>query len=853
MFAVLRFAFLILLTLSQLNCAFFTQALSSRLNAHPRLFFSADDIPALREKAQTSHRDLWVPISEYVASLVDTSPPLIPPAEGDEDFYRDQGNQLIAMAFACVITGAEEECELTKRYLLIYASWEQWGEKNERGLGHSHMLLGNALAYDWIHSYLAPEERESIRTSIASWTQKMYEAATQPYNESWENWWRRAYLQNHFWIANSALGIAGLALFDTEAMYEQICQVSSGANVNLRTGPGTNYDTSRVLRVGEVVTIHGSGKTDADGMRWWQTADGLWVRADVVREPFNCRTESLHRVAQTWINHAIAQISRGRDILNAISDGSWHEGIPYQNYLLTLTIPFMVNVRELQNVDLLPHEYLKNFTEWRLYNLLPDGGFLLTFGDFDYSWQHAYEPQNILRFVASEYADPYAEWVAQQIIQQRARRANVARAPWYVFEFLYYDAELEPRPPDSRPLAHVFDDAEAIIWRTGWAQDDLVFGMRLGTYAGRYAYETFTSEIYPWDPPCVRSNCTLAIGHDHDDTNTFYLYQDGWLANEVVSTNLFQSSFHNTILIDGESQYRPPFEHYDEIPEDFIGRDPQLLAAVTTEGVSYLASEAAARYTATGLEQVTRHVLFIRPDYLVMLDNMRSTQPHWYEWISHFAADVAVGDRWVRGIGDADRSLHIGIIAPDSVCITTGDDGLPYVRLGVALPIPDVRFITLLYPTNEAEPANVPDAQILEDNGTIAALRVTRNDGALLTEDILIRYADQDSSTRNIDRYIFDGEVAVVTRNAEGDIAKLFMYGGTSLALQNGEEVVLVKHLDKASPFEAIFDGTTVTLSGANLRGAELYAPLAERITVNGEKWSFSIADEYVALNGPIE
>jgi len=130
---------------------------------HPRLFFGPGDIPTLRAKAATTHQEIWIPIRDYVDSQLGTSPPSSAPPDGDLDTYRNFGNQLIAFAFACVISEEAGHCDLAKTYLLTYASWGQWGEDNHRDLGHAHMLLGNAIAYDWPYPILTPSEQQTVR------------------------------------------------------------------------------------------------------------------------------------------------------------------------------------------------------------------------------------------------------------------------------------------------------------------------------------------------------------------------------------------------------------------------------------------------------------------------------------------------------------------------------------------------------------------------------------------------------------------------------------------------------------------------------------------------------------------
>ena len=269
------------------------------------------------------------------------------------------------------------------------------------------MLLGNALAYDWLYHTLTPTERQTVRESLASWAQKMYEASAGPRELSWGNWWRKSYLQNHHWTNNSALGVAGLTLLGEDNR------------------------------------------------------------------------------AQNWIDQASSQLTRVQYVLNEIEDGGWHESISYQSYGLTMLLPFLVNLRKNQGIDLFPHDYLRNYPYWQIYNHLPNSlQFILAYGDFEWSWLGVHRSHNLLRFTAKEYGNGYAEWMVQQLIKADDRKADVWATPWYVFEFLYYDPTIAPQPPLGLKTARLFPDLEGVIWRTGWDEDDLVFALKTGRYMG---------------------------------------------------------------------------------------------------------------------------------------------------------------------------------------------------------------------------------------------------------------------------------------------------------------------------------------------------------------------------------
>ena len=447
--------------------------------AHPRIFFTSADIPHMRLQAQGSHQEIWLPIKTFVDNQLGTPPPVNAPACPDLEAFRIAAGKLIPFAFAYVITGDTAYFTLARDHLMAYARWPYWGEEQVCGgkdLGYHHMLLANALAYDWLYPALSGIERQLIRNNLIRRTQASYEAAGSDRIPDGSNWWRNSLIQNHHSTNNSTLGIAALAL-------------------------------------------------EGEDLR-----------------------------ARLWLDRAVTWLTRNRDLFEGIGDGTWHEGMSYTDYNLTLKFPFIYNLKRLKGLDLLPHSYLRHHTAWRVYNSLPDTWrHALSYGNFQWSWGASYSPQNVLRFIAAETQDGRAEWMAQHFTQTAGRGATVYRAPWYVFEFFYYDPQLTPQPPDGLPLSRTFPDLQGVIWRTGWTQDDLVFGLKTGPAGGRFAATQYVNARYPFDDPDTRFN----VGHNHDDSGTFYLYRGNRdLASEVVGP--YETRYHNTILIDEKGQFAPP-------------------------------------------------------------------------------------------------------------------------------------------------------------------------------------------------------------------------------------------------------------------------------------------------------
>ena len=361
---------------------------------------------------------------------------------------------------------------------------------------------------------------------------------------------------------------------------------------------------------------------------------------------------------------------------------------------------------------------------------------------------------------------------------------------------------------------------------------------------GRFAHNTFTTGSFPWEPPCSDSECQLNIGHDHNDTNTFYLYRAGQpLAPETMGVGNYDTSFHNSILIDGQEQYRPDDDNFGRFPEDFIGSDGFLEATAHTGNYSYVAADATRRYRQIDeMEDVTRHVLFVRPDYLIMLDNLAANKAHDYTWISHFGENVSVQGNWVRGDAAEGETLGIRVAAPEAFKTTTGDDGQPFVRLKPAKPAADVRFITLLYPTTAAAWGTRPEVPNLADTGSAAWLRVRHDQGQI--DDVWVSYG-QAETTNSAGPYRSDGQVAVISRDGAGDLNKLFLHGGTVLTDEN-RGIDLVKDLASAGTVEAVFSQQAVVVRGSVGGEISLYAPQTQALIYNGLPWLFTQNGDHI-------
>lgn len=559
--------------------------------------------------------------------------------------------------------------------------------------------------------------------------------------------------------------------------------------------------------------------------------------------------------AVRWLELAQQRLAVQTTLLEGIADGTWHEGISYQHYGLTQMLPFLVNLRALRGIDLIPHTYLQRYGQWRVYNHMPQSlRFIIAAGDFEWDWIATGLATNLLRYVAASYGDGTAEWLVQQMEQQPGRSANEFQTPWYVYEFLYYNPAVPASDPATLPLAQTFPDLAAVIWRTGWQPDDLVFGFKAGVYGGTYAFTGFTTGAPPWTPPCQPLDCQLNIGHDHLDTNSFYLARGRtWLVPEDVGNGQWETSYHNTLLIDGQGQYRPDPQQFNRNPDLFVDSAGSLLVSHDSPALSYLAADATRRYRQIeGLERVVRHVLFVRPGYFLIVDDLAAASPREYTWIAHADSGQAIEpqpDGWVRSTAEDGQVLGVLPLAPANATIEVGAADLPFMHIWPATPAASERLVHMLYPTTAAAWDARPQVRLLPDTGSGLGVDVQPADGS--RDVVLLRYADPTTSAsamQQVGGLSFDGQVALLRYASDGSLQELALLGGTRLAAGDDLFIELPQPLDGG--MQVRYAGDVLDLAGAAPlpAGTRIFAPAVAEVRENGVPRAFTSTGTWIEL-----
>jgi hypothetical protein len=345
----------------------------------------------------------------------------------------------------------------------------------------------------------------------------------------------------------------------------------------------------------------------ATGRAWWRRSylqNHLWVNACGLAAAGLAIFDETDG-ADRWAGLALEAFRRTTEALGP--DGASHEGVGYWQYGVEYLLKFMHLARDLLGVDLHDHPWWRNTAAYARYLTLPRSAWTRRNSVVDLAdcprgnW---YGPDYLLRRLAAEFNDPYAQWHAREVDEADITSPG---APW--LNLVWYDAALAPKPPTNQPTLRHFADMGIVSARTGWSGDETLLVFKCGPFIGHHAVQAFG-----YDP---------GGGHVHPDANHFVLFGAGeWLVRDD-GYRAKRTGQHNTLLVGGRGQLGEGRTWFNG--SECLARKsrPRVLRADCTPALDHLAGDATEAYPPeAGLKRFVRHLVWLKPDVLLVLDDV---------------------------------------------------------------------------------------------------------------------------------------------------------------------------------------------------------------------------------------
>jgi len=185
---------------------------------HPRLFVTAETLPKLKEFYMSAAGAPWrQKIEGYLGSC---NPPTNTKYLNDATEAQRQGLwRLPTVALHYLLTGDPDSLKKAIGFLEQFEAQPIWeiGEKTggevDSGMGAANIMIGAALAYDWLYNDLEPAFRDKFQQTLIYHARAMYYRGHLNLNNA-TAYWQQDPQNNHRWHRNAGLMLSILAAYD---------------------------------------------------------------------------------------------------------------------------------------------------------------------------------------------------------------------------------------------------------------------------------------------------------------------------------------------------------------------------------------------------------------------------------------------------------------------------------------------------------------------------------------------------------------------------------------------------------------------------------------------------------------
>ncbi len=352
--------------------------------------------------------------------------------------------------------------------------------------------------------------------------------------------------------------------------------------------------------------------------------------------------------AELWLTY-VYEVWQARVPLLGGDDGGWANGINYfgTNFKALLEIPTLLE--RLSGADFFNHPWYRNTIDYQIY-AWPPGSASDGFGDGS---ERTAPPSNsramFLNVLGRRFQDPAALWYARQVAGDRDLDSLLP--PMLLFDRILDESKQsppEPRLPDDLPQARAFRDVGIVTMHTDLARTDanLMLAFRsspFGSFNHMHCDQNSFSIL--WGGKRLFSGSGYYIGYGDDHFKGWYTHSKG----------------HNTVLIDGKGQVRGA-AGYGWVARYLHGRQ-----------ITYCAGDASNAYGDAGLTRFRRHVAFLRPDIVVIYDEVQADHAAEWSWLLHSPGKIEANDdeRLLATIAGA--QAQIDLFASDALMGAVSD------------------------------------------------------------------------------------------------------------------------------------------------------------------------------------
>jgi hypothetical protein len=479
-----------------------------------------------------------------------------------------------------------------------------------------------------------------------------------------------------------------------------------------------------------------------------------------------------------------------------LADGSYGEGISYHEFDLETLAPALIALKRVFGLDYWSRSYVKDSLSYPIATLADPISGCLDMGDTHCPGGHTIAP------VVLQSHNPVFRWYEDHF------------APASMEDFLFSDDTLKPEPPKS-PGSRYFSTKGNVVFRTGWQPDASILLFRAGPN----------------------------FNHNHGDQGSFLLRALGEnLVLDAGYADYYKDSYyddyfkqavgHNTILVDEDPASQAIA---DTLAFPALHEYPRIVDIVMSADLDGVTSELQQVYRGR-LKNFSRSIVFIKPDYVIVYDELIPNEHAAFDWLLHLPEVKRVTTKEAAALYSGETaSLAIGFLSPQNLKLQVSRGHLPYSTFNPVAPavVPAqpailhasafsasdaVRFLTVLAPGRSSDVAQERLAE-LHRIETPAWIGVER--GGSSSERLLFRKGSE-TRPNSFNTWTTDAAVWLV----RGEPNRLELVAGLGVTnLKQGSETWFAS--ERAASFAASYQsgGTSLNVYSAVAQTVRLREP----------------------------
>jgi hypothetical protein len=432
-------------------------------------------------------------------------------------------------------------------------------------------------------------------------------------------------------------------------------------------------------------------------------------------------------------------------------DGGWHEGSAYwASYLDRFT--WWVDIqRAALDVDAFKIPFFSNAGDFALYVMppnVPRGGF----GDLT-GERTASNNRSLMTIFSAQSQNGY--WM-----DYVERIGGPSLSGGYIGFIRGALPKVDPRPISELPPSRLFRGTGLAMLHNDLTDSDkdvqiLFKSSPFGTQSHGYeAQNSFLLYAYG-EPLIIRTGKRDSYGSDHH-------------RNWMWSTRSV-----NSITVGGHSQMHRSPEAKGEI-----------IAFKSSDAFDYVAGEAGGAYPGGLVDKFTRHILFAKPDIIIIFDDLVTPEPQTFEWWLHSPEKMKINSQNDIEVQTGDVHCSVNILYPKGLELTQTDRFDPPPRKRIQLtqwhmtakvndPSKAIRFLTVLHPYQEGKRSL--DEADYEINENACAVSVKTKDGRITA---IWRIGSGEVAGMG---FATDGDAAAIRVDEKGKPIEKMVYNGKEI------------------------------------------------------------------------